>query len=161
MQAKCEAVHYPYLLGHLRAGPALSSVSLQSSRTVPSRNEASPTHFSVGWLVRRAWALHGVRMSRKRPANDPPPPREDGAPLDRILNVLEETLMARSSLMEQTVHVQQCLHTANALHEMLLTAHANANRGVQMAIDEQSALMQLQMAAGTMAGTMRGLVNVR
>ena len=59
--------------------------------------------------------------------------------------------------MEQTVHVQQCLHTANALHEMLLTAHANANRGMQMAIDEQNALMQLQVAAGTM----RGLVNVR
>ena len=59
--------------------------------------------------------------------------------------------------MEQTVHVQQCLHTANALHEMLLTAHANANRGMQMAIDEQNALMQLQGAAGTM----RGLVNVR
>ena len=87
-------------------------------------------------------------MSRKRPATDPPPSVElDIDPLERILQVLDETIAARQSLNEQTTHMSGALRMAETLHHKVTEAHISANGALMTAIAERGCLQQIGTAA--------------
>ena len=88
-------------------------------------------------------------MSRKRPAEDPPPSAEDD-PLDRLLQVLDETVAARQSLHEQAARVQDCLRVAETLHDMLATAYLNVQGSMATALSEHGFIRQVENAAATL-----------
>ena len=98
-------------------------------------------------------------MSRKRPATDPPPSVElEIDPLERILQVLDETVAARQSLQEQTARVSEALRMARTLHHTLTTAHVNANGAMMMAIAERGCLRQIETTATSLGLGVQGCV---
>ena len=89
-------------------------------------------------------------MSRKRVAEAPPPPDEDD-PLQRILQVLDETVAARQSLAEQAARVQGCLRMAETLHDMLATSYLSVQNSMNTSIAEHGLVRQVENAASTLS----------
>ena len=69
-------------------------------------------------------------MSRKRPASDPPERPEEFDPLNRILQVLDETVAARQTLVVHSQSLQNCLRMADDLHRTMLAMHSNMSQRI-------------------------------